>query len=353
MKLRNKLKILLIILVLFFSSNTVFSTETSHAMDRIDYMTDFDGQKSVEQELFEKDEYSDDEYYNHTLYSLQKNEDFENAILLEKNDVKNKKRVVLKTGIEKSYKINRIESFNTIWDDSRNFRTTIYSTPSLMDTLPSLMQESHFRFNADETTQIDWGHTSLSSHDNMTVGFIDNMENIHDNGMRISSKLGNINISGAIFDSIQSQNPSGGLVFSTREFKTKYHKGSFVFGGGVYASDYANENSKNSAGIFTKYKYGRFSLGIQIAQSKSSAKNSQYETECYLYPSFKINNSLTLTGGISSHIYEQSAKEEIGITYKPFINNKNDFSISLKAVFYNGRGVESKQKIKIKTEFKL
>ena len=349
--MKHKLRIILIILILFFSVNIVYCSENSYSMDRIDYMANIAEQKSVDEELFDNPTYSSEEYEEYVVYSYEENEDDENTIILDKSSIKKKTNIKLKAVIEKNYTVDRIEAFNTFWDDSKNFRTIINTHPYLLETVPSIIQESYYSYGIDEKTNIEWGHTALSSHNGMTLGFIDNMESSYDNGLKISSKAGKFNLSGAIYESMYSHNPSGGFVLSSEELK--FHKSSFIFGGGIYATDYVNENSKNSAGIFTKYKYGRFSLGIQLAQDKSFTGKGEYSTSCYLYPTFKLNDSLTLTGGIAGFLDEKYAREEIGIVYKPFPNNENDFLISLKAAFYNGDGVVNKQRIKIKTEFKL
>ena len=351
MRVYNKLKILLIAIILFISTNAAYCGENSYSMDRIDYTANIVEQNSVDEELFDHNSCSPEQYDEYIVYSSEEDADNENTIVLEKNSIKKKNNVKLKAVIEKSYTVNRIEAFNTFWDDSKNFKTIINSHPYFFKELPSFFQETYYSYNTDENSNISWGQNALSSHNDITVGFIDNMESNYDNGLKISTKLGKINLSGAIYDSIHSHTPSGGFVFSTEELHLQ--KGSLVFGGGLYATDYVNENSRNSAGIFTKYKRGRFSLGIQLAQDKSFTGNKEYGTSCYLYPSFKINDSLTLRGGIASYLDEKYAREEISIVYKPALNNENDFQISLSAAFYNGSGITGKQRIKIKTEFRL
>lgn len=324
------------------------------SMERIDYIEEFDEQISVDEELFEKDIYSTEDYDDYNIFTYEENDEEEqkNEIVLAPTQITNiGKRTTLKTGIERNYTVNRIQAFNTIWDDSENFKTTLRTNPSLMDTVPSLIQESHFRFHIDENTTTDWGHIALSSHNNLTLGFIDNLESSYDNGIKITTKSNRLNFSGAIYESQETHNPSGGLVLSTNELSTK--AGSFIFGSGIYATDYINHHSKNTVGLFTKYNYNRFSLGLQIAQNKYFDKGDKYGTSCYIYPEYKINKSLTLSGGFTGNLGENYLKEEIGLTYKPFFNNPNDFSVSLKAIVYNGQGITNKQKIKIKTEFKL
>ena len=348
-------KILIIIAIIFLKGAFVLSSENEYSMDRIDYSSDLEEQITVDEELFTKDMYSSKDYDEYVVYTFEENEDEnnENAIVLDKNNISYHSPVTIKTRIVKSYTVYRVEAFNTFWDDSKNFRTILYTTPSILDTVPSIIQESHYRFNINEYSRIDWGHAALSSHNGMTIGFIDKMENSYDSGLKFTSKFGNINFSSAIYESLETHNPSGGILFSTDELKFKSHKGSLILGGGVYATDYINDNPKNAGGIFSKYNYGRFSIGMQIAQNSYSDRKNKYGTACYLYPSFKINDSLTLIAGLAGFFDENYAREEIGIVYKPVLNNPNEFSISLKATFYNGEGITNKQRIKLKTEFKL
>ena len=193
----------------------------------------------------------------------------------------------------------------------------------------------------------------MSSHNDITLGFIDKLEGDYDSGMKISANTGRINFSGALFQSLETQNASGGIVFSTNNIKTKNSKGSFVFGGGIYGTEYINQQANNTAGLFTKFSHEKFSLGLQLSGNRYFDKEEKFGTGLFLYPEYKINKSLTLSGGLAGFWGENYTKEEFGLKYKPYKNNPNDFSISLKTILYNGEGIRNKQRIKINTEFKI
>ena len=348
---QDKIKIFITVLIFIFSVNSAISSEDSYSMERIDYTSDYNEQISVDKELFEAN--SDEQYDDYVVYSYEdkSQEDEENTIFLDKNTINSRPgKTVLKARIEKAYTVNQAESSNTLWDNSKNFKTILNTNPDVLKTLPSIFLESSYKYNLDEKSKIEWGQTYLSSHNGITAGFIDNIESSYDSGIKLSSKSGKLNISAGIYEATHTHDTSAGLVFSTEEFKIKSHKGSFIIGGGVYSADYTDGESLTAAGVFTKYNYERFSLGVQIA-NKNENRNKN-NAACYIYPSLKINNSLTLTGCLACYLDGQYAREEIGLVYKPS-KYQNDLSLSLRLAFYNGDGTVNKQRIKIMSEFKI
>ena len=97
--------------------------------------------------------------------------------------------MVLEATIEKSYSFRSVEAFNTIWDSSENFRTMYRTTPSMLQTAPSIIHAAHYRFKPDEDTSVYWGHAALSSFDGISVGFIGKLESDYDTGLKIQTKI--------------------------------------------------------------------------------------------------------------------------------------------------------------------
>ena len=345
---KNILKICIVIIT--FGCTAVFADEFS--MERVNYTEDYDEQISLDEELFETDIYSSDDYDNYNVYTYEDDEETENAICLTVTPQKEiKKTTVLKATIEKIYKPENVVAYNTYWDYSANYRTILQTNQYMQNPVSSVIQDSYFRFNTGNNTRIDWGRTALSSHNDITLGFISKLEGDYDSGMKFSANAGLINFSGAIFQSPETQNASGGVVFSTNNLKIK--NSSVVFGGGIYGTEYINRQANNTAGLFTKFSHEKFSLGLQFAGNNYFDRDEKFGTGLFLYPEYKINNSLTFSGGLAGFFGENYNKEEFGIKYKPQRNNPNDFSISLKTIFYNGEGIRNKQRIKINTEFKI
>lgn len=322
----------------------------SEKMERVTYSEDIDVQESVDEELFGEES----EYEEYIVYTEEDDtSDSTEMIVLAPTDL-NKKTPVLRATVEKAYSFRSIEAFNTYWDNSANFRTLYRTVPSMMQTAPSIIHAAHYKFNPDENTSVYWGHAALSSFNDISVGFVGKLESDYDSGMKINTKIGKMNVSAAIYDSLETNNPSGGVLVSSEDLKFKKIKGSFKFGGGLYTNEYGSLNaSKNSVGLFAKYTKNRFSLGAQIGETQYAGSNGRYGTSFYLYPSFRLTDSLYFRSKFAAHIDQNYNQEEIGLTYKPVRNNPNEFSLSLNASLFNGEGISNKQRLKISTEFKL
>lgn len=310
-------------------------------------------QQSIDSELFDDEEYEEYDVYTVEDDTEEEVEDTTEMIVLAPENLPSRKsKKVLNATIEKSYSFRSVEAFNTIWDNSANFRTTFRTTPSLMQTAPSVIHAANYRLRPDENTAVYWGHASLSSQDDVSVGFIGRLESSYDSGMKIDTKLGNLNVSTGIYESLETHNPAGGVVFSTDYKNLK--KGAVKFGGGFYSNEcFDNSSARNSGGLFAQYKQGNFSIGAQIGQTESSSKDGRYNTSLYITPQYKLSKSISITSKIASHVDENYTQEDIGITYKPFKNNPNEVSFSVNASIYNGEGTTNKQRLKFSTEFKL
>ena len=360
-------KIILLAISLIFTICS-FSVQTAYsAVDEQDTITTIDVneeeeipdelpagiQDSIDSELFDDAEYEEYDIYTVEDDTEEETEDTTEMIVLAPENLSGKKsKKTLNATIEKSYSFRAVEAFNTIWDSSDNFRTTFRTTPSLMQTAPSVIHAANYRLKPDENTAVYWGHSSLSSQDDVSVGFVGRLESSYDTGMKIDTKLGKLNVSTGIYESLETNNPAGGVVFSTDYMNMK--KGAIKFGGGFYSNEcFDNTSSRNSGGFFTQYKQGNFSIGAQIGQTESSSKEGNYNTSLYLIPKYQLSKSISISSKIASHIDENYTQEEIGITYKPFKNNPNEVSFSVNATLYNGEGTTNKQRLKFSTEFKL
>ncbi len=343
-----------ILLVTFFILSGNISQAGDSSMEKVTYSENSDVQSSIDEELFEEES----EYEEYDVYSEVEDNDntdtTEMVVLAPTEQVKSNSSTTLHATVEKSYSFRSVEAYNTIWDNSQNFRTMIRTVPSMMQTAPSIIHAANYKFSPDEQTSVYWGHSALSSFNDVSVGFVGKLESSYDTGMKINTKLGRMNVSAAIYDSLETHNPSGGILVSTDELAFKGIKGRFTFGGGVYTNEAGNNSaSTNAAGLFAKYKQGRFSLGVQAAQNQYAKSNGSYGTSFYLYPEYQLSKSLYVKSKIAAHLDQNYNQEEIGITYKPYKNNPNEFSVSVGASMFNGEGTTTKQRLKLSTEFKL
>lgn len=360
MKKTTKNIITLIVLLIFFScpisvqpAYADVSEQDSVTMINLEEEENLDFHESIDSELFDDTEY--EEYDIYTVEDDTEEEDTTEMIVLAPENLSNKKsKKVLNATIEKSYSFRSVEAFNTIWDNSDNFRTTFRTTPSLMQTAPSVIHAANYRLRPDANTAIYWGHSSLSDQDDVSVGFVGRLESSYDSGMKIDTKLGNLNISTGIYESLETNNPAGGVVISSDYMNIKGLKGSIKFGGGFYSNEcFDNTSSRNSSGLFAQYKQGKFKLGAQIGETENSDKEGRYDTSLYLIPEYQLSKSISLKSKISSHVSQNYMQQDIGITYKPYKNNPNEVSFSVNASLYNGEGTTNKQRVKFSTEFKL
>lgn len=360
MRIISRQIISLLLTLLFITTTSNFSTakaddfSSSSEIEKITYVEDADEQESIDEELFgEESEY--EEYDVYTEVPDDEEEDTTQMIILAPDEQQLKKsNTILQASVEKSYSFRAVEAFNTIWDNSANFRTTFMTLPSMKETAPSIIHAANYRFKTDENTSIYWGHASLSSQDDISVGFVGKLESSYDTGLKINTKIGGLNVSSAIYDSLETNNPAGGVVVSSDELKIKGLKGSLKLGGGFYSNECGDETaSANSTGFFARYKNGRFSLGAQVGKTQYASSKGRYGTSVYLYPEFRLTNAWTLKTKLANHIDQNYMQEQIGLTYKPTKNNPNEFSVSVNASLYNGEGTTTKQRVQLSTEFKL
>lgn len=347
---KKTLTIAVIMTLIFANSAFNSASADDFQMERVTYSEDYDSQPTLDEELFDEES----EYEDYVVYSdaPEEEEDTTEMIVLAP-EKKTSKMPVLQATVEKSYSFRSVEAFHAIWDNSENFRTLYRTVPSMMETAPSIIHAANYKFSSDEQTSVYWGHSSLSSSSGESLGFISKLESSYDSGMKIATKAGRLNISAGIYNSLETNNPSGGIVISSDDLKIKHLKGTFNIGGGFYANEYENNASANSGGIFARYTQGRFSLGVQAGSTQYSDSSSKYGTSFYIMPSYKLTDTISLKSKIAGHLEESSMQEEFGITYKPFKYNSNDFSVSLNTTFKNGRNSENKQTFEVKTEFKL
>lgn len=363
MKEKSRKIISLIVCVMisfcFFTEQSAFSdVENQDTMTMIDVEKDeeenFDAQESIDSELFDDSDYEEYDVYTVEDDTEEEEDTTEMIVLAPENLPSKKSGRVLNATIEKSYSFRSVEAFNTIWDNSANFRTTYRTTPSLMQTAPSVIHAANYRLRPDENTAVYWGHSSLSDQDDVSVGFVGRLESSYDTGMKINTKLGKVNVSTGIYESLETNNPAGGVVFSSDYMNIKGTKGSVKVGGGFYSNEcFDNTSSRNSGGFFAQYKQGKFSIGAQIGQTESSSKEGNYNTSLYITPKYQLSKSLSISSKIASHVDENYTQQEFGVTYKPFKNNPNEVSFSVNATLYNGEGTTNKQRLKFSTEFKL
>lgn len=352
----NKKSLIATICILLLSClmTSQFAYAEINDEDKIQYtIQDSENEDSIDSELFDNTEY--EEYDIYTIEDDDNEDTSEMIILAPENNTNDKKsKTTLNATIEKSYSFRSIQAFNTIWDNSDNFRTTFRTTPSLMQTAPSVIHAANYKFRPDNQTSIYWGHASLSSQDDVSVGFVGKLESDYDSGMKINTKIGKLNVSTGIYESLETNNASGGIVISSDELKLAGLKGTLKLGGGFYANEYGdNTSSKNSTGIFARYKQGNFSIAAQIGETQYSDNNSKFGTSIYINPQYQLTKTVSLTSKIASHLDQNYTQEEVGITYKPIKNNPNEVSFSVNATMYNGEGTTNKQRLKFSTEFKL
>lgn len=343
--------LLLSIACIFFAVNCPVSAD-DFGIEKVIYSEDYEEQRTVDEELFTgSEEY--EEYEEYVVYTDNDTIEEENAIVLEPSN--NQTSKPLKAVVEKNYTHNTIEAYNTYWDNSDNFRTLYLSNPSMMlKMVPSVIHAAQYKFQTDENTTVHWGHAALSSQDGISVGFVGKLESDYDSGLKINTKLGKVNVSSAIYESLETHNPSGGVVISTDEIAFKNIKGTFRFGGGFYSNQNTDEkDSIQARGLFSKYNLGRFTLGAQIGENQYNKSQGKYGTSLYLYPELQLTQSLSLTSKFASHFDQKYSQKVIGLTYKPFKNNPNDFSLNVKATLYEGEGTKDKQRFELSTKFRL
>lgn len=254
-------------------------------------------------------------------------------------------------GAEKVQNINELRAINTFWDQSKNFSNIYYQDMKNISPMPSLVNSSYLTTNINSQTRAYIGQSALSDFNGTPVYFVSANETTFDNGFKLVSKANNLNISVGAFNSTLFNRLSGGAIVSTNPFTVPKVAGNFVVGGGYYSNELNNDNKK-TGGLFAEYRYKRFKLNLQGAESKY-ASSPGLEPGVYFTPELKLTDSISLRTRYTKNIAQYTDQGVIGLAYKPVKNNPRDFELSINAANIYTLNTPVSQMFTFSTKFKI
>ena len=113
-----------------------------------------------------------------------------------------------------------------------------------------------------------------------------------------------------------------------------------------------DEANKNTAGVFTQYKQGKFSLGVQLSQSSYTNGAGSTTQSVHILPRYDINEHLSLKTKLVNNMSIDQIQGEIGLSIRP-LKDTDAWSIDVTASNYQSQSVITRQRLKFTTEFRF
>ncbi len=263
--------------------------------------------------------------------------------------VQNIKKFKLRAEVEAKQKPNKL--YRQTWDDSKLYRYLFFSDEkNLRPLIAPASLGSYMEVSLDDNTSAFIGQGSLSIYDGSTLSFISKRESDYDVGGKVMGSMGNLNYSvGAYTDTNSLYNSLGGIV-STKPQKIWNSKGDFTFGTALYSNDYFDYN-RNTAGFFTKYRQGKFTISGQLAQS-TYTNNQDYINSAHFQTQYKLNDYLAFKSKIIKELNTDYAQDEYALKVTPMGQNETlNFELSASNI-YNAQDV-TRQRFKFTTNVRF
>ena len=252
--------------------------------------------------------------------------------LEESEKPKNVKRFKLRAEVEEKPKVNKY--LLKTWDDSKSYRYQYFGDQRNLRPIAALAsQSSYMVVPLDEQTSVYTGQRSLSSYDGIRMSFIRKRESDYDVGTKVIGSFDKLDYSVGVYTDTNTLSNSFGGILSTKPRKIRNSKGDFSFGAGLYSNDF-EDYSRNTAGFFTKYRQGKFTVSGQLAQSNFSS-NREPVNSVHFQADYKVNDYITLTSRIIKELNTEYALDEYAVRVFPFGSKKDtvDFELSARNVY--------------------
>lgn len=267
---------------------------------------------------------------------------------LELSDYKPEQVKRIRIRVEADEKPKLVKNYRKTWDTSKFYRYQYFSDPKNQQPLIApASYGAYLETQLDDNTTIQVGQYNLSFFENGAINFIGKAETDFDTGATVTGHGRNFDYAAGVYTATNTMNNSYGAIVSTKPKKIWHSKGDFSVGTGLYSNEYG-EYTKNTAGFFTKYRQGKFTVSGQIAQNSYSSTVSSDVQSFHLVHQYKINDHFMIKGKMVRELNTNYSQDELTLRYSPsFKKDRIFFDISSSMV--NNLQHEPQQKFKFMT----
>lgn len=264
----------------------------------------------------------------------------------------NKENKRFKLSAEKEGKPSYVKNTGQIWSEDKLFLHTYYSDESNLRVLPSYGSLNSFiTRQLDPNTTVMIGQDGISSVGGTSLNFFSVNGSLYASGARMEGSTDKLNYSVGAFNETDTTNQFMAAALSSKPKHILNSKGTYSFGAGMITNIKSVEN-KNTAGIFTQYNRGKFSLGTQFAQSSYSENSKPIANMLHILPQYVVNEHLTLKSKIVKDMDVDEMQGEIGISLRP-LKDTDALSFDISATNYQSQNVVTRQRLKFSTSFRF
>ncbi len=264
-----------------------------------------------------------------------------------------KKNKKFKLQIESEEKPVYIQNVRRLWDDSKLYRYQYYSDPkNLQPLIAPASWGSYLTRALDENTQIYVGQSGLSYYDGVSMNFIGKNEANFDNGAKMEHKGKFVDYSlGAYTDTKTLNNSYGGIISTKPQKIWNQSDAEISFGSGVYSNDYGTY-SRNTAGFFTKYRKGKFTVSGQLSQNSYTSGTPTTNSSMDILSQYQINEYLLVRSKIERDFNTNYAADELTLRIMP-TKNSDDFNFEITTSNVSNLGADNRKQLKFVTNFRF
>lgn len=258
----------------------------------------------------------------------------------------------LRLRVETTDKPKYIQNVRRQWDDSKLYRYQYYSDQkNLQPLIAPASWGSYLTTDLDENTKIYVGQSGLSYYDGVSMNFIGKNEANFDSGAKMVGSARNFDYAiGAYTDTKTLNNSYGGIV-STKPKKIWHSDADVSIGSGVYSNDYG-AFSKNTAGFFTKYRKGKFTVNGQLSQSAYTSGTPSTNTSIDILSQYKINEYILVRSKTERDFNTNYSADELTLRFSP-TRNSDDFNFEITTSNVNNFGADNRQRLKFVTNIRF
>ena len=252
-----------------------------------------------------------------------------------------------KIRVESDTKPKLVKNYRKNWYDSKFYRYQYYSDPkNLQPLIAPASYGAYLETELDDNTTIQVGQYNLSWYDGGPINFIGKAESDFDVGATMTGHGRKFDYAIGAYTATDTLNNSYGGIVSSKPQKIWHSKGDFSFGTGLYSNDYGSY-TKNTAGFFTKYRRGKFTVSGQLAQNTYSNSSSNPQS-FHLTHQYQINDHVMIRGKLVKEINSDYSQDELALRLSPSFKNDTIF-VEISSSQINNLNNNIQQRFKIMT----
>ena len=252
-----------------------------------------------------------------------------------------------KIRVESDSKPKQVKNYRKNWYDSKFYRYQYYAdSKNLQPLIAPASYGAYLETDLDDNTTIQVGQYNLSWYDGGPINFIGKAESDFFVGATMTGHGRNFDYAVGMYTATDTLNNSYGGIVSTKPKKIWHSKGDFSFGTGLYSNDYGSY-TKNTAGFFTKYRRGKFTVSGQLAQNTYS-NNSTNPQSFHVTHQYQINDHLMIRGKMVKELNSDYSQDELSLRFSPSFKN-DAFFVELSSSQINTLNNNVQQRFKIMT----